>query len=139
MARHFTGRTTELAELTELLGHTDTVVITAIDGMAGIGKTTTVVHWAHRVADHFPDGQFYVNLRGFDASGSVMAPEEALRYLLDALGVPTDLAPAGLDVLAAKLVKFQARYRLSCSMNGRSSTNRLVYRGPVSDPGGSLA
>src|SRR5256714_2292837 len=102
VARHCTGRTTELAELTELLGHTDTVVITAIDGMAGIGKTTTVVHWAHRVADRFPDGQLYVNLRGFDASGSVMAPEEALRSLLDALGVPTDLAPAGLDVLAAR-------------------------------------
>jgi DNA-binding SARP family transcriptional activator len=110
--RQFTGRHGELAELTDLLGETDTVVITAIDGMAGIGKTTMAVHWAHRVADRFPDGQLYVNLRGFDASGSVMAPDEALRYLLDALGVPAEQAPTGLDALAARYRSLLAGRRI---------------------------
>ena len=100
VARHFTGRTTELAELTELLGHTDTVVITAIDGMAGIGKTTTVVHWAHRVADRFPDGQLYVNLRGY-APGGPLRPVDALAQILAALGVPGERIPGEVDQAAS--------------------------------------
>src|SRR5262249_19229775 len=49
---------------------------------------TLAVYWAHRVAERFPDGQLYVNLRGFDPGGQVMAPAEAVRRFLDALGVP---------------------------------------------------
>ena len=101
MTRHFTGRSAELAALTELLGKTEAVVICAIAGMAGIGKTTMAVHWAHQVSDRFPDGQLYVNLRGFDARGTAMAPDEALRYLLDAFGA-LDHVPDNLDALAAR-------------------------------------
>ena len=68
--RHFTGREGELAALTGLLDQperqTPTVVISAIGGTAGVGKTALAVQWAHQVAERFPDGQLYVNLRGYD-------------------------------------------------------------------------
>jgi tetratricopeptide (TPR) repeat protein len=102
---YFAGRVGELAALTGLLRErTDTggtVVISAIGGTAGVGKTALAVHWAHQVADRFPDGQLYVNLRGFDPSGQVMAPTEAVRRFLDALHVPPDRIPVDLDAQAA--------------------------------------
>src|SRR5262249_54376887 len=58
--------------------------IAAIDGMAGVGKTTLAVHWTHRVAPRFPGGQLYVNLRGFDPGGAPVRPDEAVRGFLDA-------------------------------------------------------
>ncbi len=100
----FTGRDAELAELDALLDSSGqaapAVVIGVINGMAGIGKTTLAVHWAHRAAVHFPDGQLQVNLRGFDPSGAVMAPGEALRGFLEALGVPPQRIPDGLEAQA---------------------------------------
>jgi hypothetical protein len=102
---HFAGRTGELATLTGLLhGRADTggtVVISAIGGTAGVGKTALAVHWAHRVADRFPDGQLYVNLRGFDPGGQVMDPAEAVRRFLDALNVSPERIPVDLDAQAA--------------------------------------
>ena len=99
--RHFAGRQAELRALTRFLeesaGPGRTVVVSAIDGTAGIGKTALAVSWAHRVADRFPDGQLYVNLRGFDPAGTPMEPGEALRGFLDALGVPPRRVPSGLD------------------------------------------
>ncbi|MFD5270292.1 BTAD domain-containing putative transcriptional regulator [Streptomyces sp. NPDC058335] len=101
----FTGRGGELDEMPALpggeAGAPHTVVISAIGGMAGIGKTTLAVHWAHRVADRFPDGQLYVNLRGYDPSGAVMEAGEAVRGFLDALGVPPGRIPNGVDAQAA--------------------------------------
>lgn len=95
--RSFAGRTTELAELTRLADQSGPVVISAIDGTAGIGKTALAIHWAHSVADRFPDGQLYLNLRGFGVAGSPMSPADAVRSLLDGLGVAPDDLPAGLD------------------------------------------
>jgi DNA-binding SARP family transcriptional activator/tetratricopeptide (TPR) repeat protein len=74
-----------------------TVVISAIDGTAGIGKTALAVHWAHRVADRFPDGQLYVNLRGFDPTGSPLTPAEPVRGFLDAFDVPSERIPTSLQ------------------------------------------
>jgi tetratricopeptide (TPR) repeat protein/transcriptional regulator with XRE-family HTH domain len=95
----FTGRASELAALTGILdaagGTPGTVVVSAISGTAGVGKTTLAVHWAHQVADRFGDGQLYVNLRGFDPSGVPVAPADAIRGFLDALGVPPDKIPHG--------------------------------------------
>jgi tetratricopeptide (TPR) repeat protein len=101
----FTGRRAELDEVLAPLSSqgrsAETVVISAIGGMAGVGKTTLAVHWAHRVTDRYPDGQLYVNLRGFDPSGAIMRPDEAIRGFLDTLGVPPERVPHGLDAQAA--------------------------------------
>ncbi|MEY9966922.1 DNA-binding SARP family transcriptional activator/tetratricopeptide (TPR) repeat protein [Streptacidiphilus sp. MAP12-16] len=102
---HFAGRVAELEALTSLLGRPadtpGTVVISAIHGTAGIGKTALAIHWAHQVAHEFPDGQLYVNLRGFDPSGDPVAPAEAIRGFLDAFQIPTGQIPVGLDAQAA--------------------------------------
>jgi DNA-binding SARP family transcriptional activator/tetratricopeptide (TPR) repeat protein len=100
-ARHFAGRQDELRALTRWLddaaGAGGTVMISAIGGMAGVGKTALAVHWAHQVAGEFPDGQLYVNLRGFGPSGDPIAPDWAVRGFLDALGVPAERVPANLE------------------------------------------
>jgi DNA-binding SARP family transcriptional activator len=100
---HFTGRTAELATLTGLLDHGagGTGVISAITGTAGVGKTALAVRWAHQVSDRFPDGQLYVNLRGFGPSEVPMTAAEAVRLLLYGLGVAPERIPADLDAEAA--------------------------------------
>jgi tetratricopeptide (TPR) repeat protein/transcriptional regulator with XRE-family HTH domain len=103
--RHFAGRDGQLRELTRLLGEVGqpdrTVVISAIGGIAGIGKTALAVHWAHQVAAEFPDGQLYANLRGFDPSGLPVAAEAVVRDFLSALGVPPARIPVGAEAQAA--------------------------------------
>jgi DNA-binding SARP family transcriptional activator/Tfp pilus assembly protein PilF len=93
----FAGRDDELAALTRLLDESGpgggTVVISAIAGTAGVGKTALAVRWAHQIADRFPDGQLYVNLRGYDPDRP-MQPTDALAGFLRALGVPGPEIPA---------------------------------------------
>ncbi|WP_308013534.1 AfsR/SARP family transcriptional regulator [Streptomyces beigongshangae] len=96
----FVGRDAELAEVARLPSD-GTVVVSAIAGMAGVGKTTFAVHWARQVAHRFPDGQLYLNLRGFDPSAPPMPPEHALRTLLESLGADTQELPQDVDALAA--------------------------------------
>jgi DNA-binding SARP family transcriptional activator len=95
---HFTGRADQLNALTELAGRAgSTVVVSAIGGSAGIGKTALAVHWAHQAAASFPDGQLYVNLHGFDPTGTPVPHETAIRSLLDALAVPPAQIPPDAD------------------------------------------
>ena len=103
---HFAGRAGELAALDRLLDDSHstrpgTVVISAVDGTAGVGKTALVVHWAHRAADRFEHRQLYVNLRGFDPSGVPVTPAEAVRGFLSALGVSPDQIPQDLAAQAS--------------------------------------
>jgi tetratricopeptide (TPR) repeat protein len=97
----FVGRGAELAHLDGLLAEGDdeptAAVVATVCGTAGVGKTALAVHWAHRVAAHFGDGQLYVNLRGFDPGGAAVRPAEAVRGFLDALGVPPAAVPASVD------------------------------------------
>jgi DNA-binding SARP family transcriptional activator/tetratricopeptide (TPR) repeat protein len=93
----FTGRVASLSALDALLasGYAgSTVVISAIAGTAGVGKTALAVHWAHRVRAKFPHGQLYVNLRGFDPAGSMKDPDGVIRGFLDALQVPSSQVPS---------------------------------------------
>jgi DNA-binding SARP family transcriptional activator len=97
----FAGRTAELAALSAMPGQgARPVLITAIGGTAGVGKTALAVHWARQHAAWFPDGQLYANLRGFGPADP-LPPAEALRAFLDALGVPAAQIPASLDGRAA--------------------------------------
>ncbi|MCX5386826.1 tetratricopeptide repeat protein [Streptomyces sp. NBC_00083] len=96
--RHFTGRIRELKHLDELMSDRRTscgaVVISAIAGTAGVGKTTLALHFAHQVADRFPDGQLFANLRGFDPAADPVDAAAVARGFLDALGVPGHRIPA---------------------------------------------
>ncbi len=97
----FTGRARDLADLDDLLARPRVATtIAAITGMPGVGKTALAVHWAHRVRDRFPDGQLYLNLRGY-AADAELRPLDALSRFLHALGVPAGKVPLELDEAAA--------------------------------------
>jgi tetratricopeptide (TPR) repeat protein/DNA-binding XRE family transcriptional regulator len=102
--RCFTGRHPELATMTELArrpsGAQSPVLITAIGGTAGVGKTALAIQWAHQVAGQFPDGHLYVNLRGYD-TGEPVAPVDALAGFLTALGLSGPQIPADAQERAA--------------------------------------
>ena len=109
----FTGRTAPLAELDRAAAEDPAgVTVVVVSGTAGVGKTALAVHWAHRAADRFPDGQLYVNLRGFDPTGPATGPDEAVRGFLDALGVPPHRIPSGLDARAARYRSLLANRRM---------------------------
>ncbi|WP_043237094.1 ATP-binding protein [Streptomyces violaceusniger] len=100
----FVNRSDELNQLDAILtsqsGDRLVVSIHVVAGTAGAGKTSLVLHWAHQVKDRFPDGQLFVNLRGYDPGEPVIA-DQALRRFLRALGVPADQIPQDVDDAAA--------------------------------------
>jgi DNA-binding SARP family transcriptional activator len=104
-AGRFTGRAEELRILSELsarIGQAgDTVVISAIGGMAGVGKTTLAVHWAHQVADRFPDGQLFIDLHGYTQASEPRSAGEVLEAFLRALGVALRRIPEDVEERAA--------------------------------------
>jgi DNA-binding SARP family transcriptional activator len=102
----FAGRRDQLAALDAIVpgqasDEPAAVVISAVSGTAGVGKTALAVHWAHRVGAQFPDGHLYVNLRGFDPAAAALDPTEAVRGFLDALGVPPEQIPPRPDARTA--------------------------------------
>ena len=103
--RLFTGRAAELTALSALterdLTQANSMVVAALTGMAGIGKTALAVHWAHQVASSFPDGQLFVNLRGCGPSGMPVSPAGAVSGFLTALGVSPARIPLDIDGRAA--------------------------------------
>ncbi|MET8251851.1 BTAD domain-containing putative transcriptional regulator [Micromonospora sp. NPDC005197] len=94
----FTGREAELAALDALVDRGGAVVVS---GTAGVGKTALAVHWAHRAAGRFPDGQLYVNLRGFDPAAAPTEPARALHGFLEALGVAAARMPSESDLMVS--------------------------------------
>jgi tetratricopeptide (TPR) repeat protein/transcriptional regulator with XRE-family HTH domain len=102
----FTGRESELARLVEALDDlsagSGVVGIHAIDGMAGIGKTSFAVHAAHRLADMFPDGQFFLPLHAHTAGQRPVDPADGLASLLLAAGLAAEQIPPGLEARTAR-------------------------------------
>jgi DNA-binding SARP family transcriptional activator len=97
----FSGRHDELMGLHSLLNDRNAVPVVVISGTAGVGKTALAIRFGRQVARRFPDGQLYLNLRGFDPSLLPLEPAEALRFILDALGVPPQRIPADAEGRAA--------------------------------------
>ncbi|WP_318306297.1 AfsR/SARP family transcriptional regulator [Amycolatopsis solani] len=97
----FVGRAGLLAELDRAAASADPVVISAIGGAGGIGKTWLALHWAAGKLAEFPDGQLYVNLRGFDPVAEPMPVSVAVRGFLHALGVDGAAVPPDQDAQLA--------------------------------------
>ncbi|MGW4088091.1 AfsR/SARP family transcriptional regulator [Streptomyces sp. NPDC004822] len=97
----FVGRDDEIGALSSLLTRPGKAMVAAISGMAGVGKTALAVHLAHTVADRFPDGQLYINLRGFDPAGTAVESSTAIQSLLVGLGIDPQQVPPHADAQAA--------------------------------------
>lgn len=102
--RTFVNRTAELGQLNAVLAGRDggdvVISVQVVAGTAGAGKTSLVLRWAHQVKDRFPDGQLFVNLRGYDPGEPVTA-DQALQRFLRALGVAAGDLPQDTDDAAA--------------------------------------
>ncbi|HWJ08918.1 MAG TPA: BTAD domain-containing putative transcriptional regulator, partial [Nocardioides sp.] len=108
----FSGRDDLIAEARAAVAGPGGPTVLAIDGMPGVGKTTLAVHLAHEFAAGYPDGQLYVDLRGYDGREPAMSPAEALRGFLGSLGVPQESIPAELHAQSGMYRSILAGRRL---------------------------
>lgn len=126
--RGFVNRVTELerldAVLTEQAGQAHAISVLVLDGTAGAGKTSLAVHWAHRIRDQFPDGQLYVNLRGYDAGAPIRAAD-ALDQFLRAFSIRTDEIPAELQSKAALYRSLVADRRLLIVLDNAATVGQV--------------
>jgi DNA-binding SARP family transcriptional activator/Tfp pilus assembly protein PilF len=126
---HFTGRGSELAALSRLLDTSgaqmaETVVISAIGGTAGVGKTALAVHWAHQAAGRFPDGQLYVNLRGYDPAQPAV-PTDVLAGFLRSLGVADQDIPVEEAERAARYRSLLTGKRMLVVLDNAGSAEQV--------------
>ncbi|MFC0541462.1 tetratricopeptide repeat protein [Kutzneria chonburiensis] len=119
----FTGREAELAQLDVA---SSTVVISAIAGAGGIGKTWLAARWGHRRIDRFPDGQLFVDLRGFSPDSDPLDPLTALRGFLDALGVDTARVTGDVHEHAARYRSEVANKRLLIVLDNAATADQVV-------------
>lgn len=133
--RAFVGREAEIARLDTLPASDGarTAAVAVVEGTPGVGKTALVLHWAHRVRDRFPDGQLYVNLRGFGVQ-ALMDPGEALHGFLQALGVAPAAVPADPAVASGLLRTVLAGRRVLLVLDNARSTEQVRPLLP-SEPG----
>ncbi|MER6088571.1 ATP-binding protein [Streptomyces bluensis] len=129
----FVNRTDELNQLDEVLRGRDdgrrddshaVVLVHVVAGTAGAGKTSLVLHWAHRVKDCFPDGQLFVNLRGYDPGEPVTA-DQALRRFLRALGVAPADVPQDIDDAAALYRSLLADRRVLILLDNAATVSQV--------------
>jgi tetratricopeptide (TPR) repeat protein len=128
--RSFIGRGAELAALTTALNTAaeqgSTMVISAIGGTGGIGKTWLALYWAHQHIQRFPDGQLFVNLRGFDPTGQPMPAGTALRGFLDAFEVDPGRIPVDLEAQAALYRTLVAGKRMLIVLDNARDTDQVL-------------
>ncbi|SFC21328.1 ATP-binding protein [Streptomyces aidingensis] len=126
--RGFVNRTEELERLNAVLTGEDgkplMVQVCVIAGTAGAGKTSLALHWAHQIKDHFPDGQLYVNLRGYDPGEPVTAPQALHRFLV-ALGVPATGIPADTEAAASLYRSLLADRRMLIVLDNAASLGQV--------------
>jgi len=125
----FTGRVKELEWLEACLDAADSaqapaLMIVAITGTGGVGKTALAVHWAHRVAQRFPDGQVYANLHGF-GQAQPANPADILAALLRTLGVSADQVPLNLDEAARWFRSLVADRRMLLLLDNAASAEQV--------------
>ncbi|MFE2752267.1 ATP-binding protein [Actinosynnema sp. NPDC059335] len=120
----FTGRADELRRLDESLTGDGTAAITVVSGAPGVGKTAVAVRWAHRVSDRFPDGQLYVNLRGFDTTSPVPA-HQALDAFVRAFDVAPERIPTQVDELAALYRSLLASRRVLVVLDNAADVDQV--------------
>ncbi|MFI0728045.1 AAA family ATPase [Streptomyces sp. NPDC021225] len=124
----FVNRSDELNQLDAILagqsGDRLVVSIHVVAGTAGAGKTSLVLHWAHQIKDRFPDGQLFVNLRGYDPGEPVTA-DQALRRFLRALGVPADQIPQDVDDAAALYRSLLAERRVLILLDNAATVSQV--------------
>ncbi|WP_158678663.1 tetratricopeptide repeat protein [Streptomyces sulphureus] len=132
----FIGRNAELASLSSALEASvpagSPVVISAIGGTGGIGKTWLALHWAHQHINRFPDGQLFVNLRGFDPSDQPVTPHEAVRGFLDALVVDQKEIPAEPDSQLAMFRSLVAQRRMLIVLDNARDSDQVAQLIPGS-------
>jgi tetratricopeptide (TPR) repeat protein len=127
VSRHFTGRASQLDELTRLAreaAEEGAMAIAVIEGMAGVGKTALAVVWGHRERDRFPDGQVYLDLRGY-AVDAPMRPIEALAQLLGALGVPAERIPTDVATATGQYRSRLADRRVLVVLDNAASADQV--------------
>jgi DNA-binding SARP family transcriptional activator/tetratricopeptide (TPR) repeat protein len=125
----FSGREEELARLDTLAagsatGPNTAMVISAVAGTAGVGKTALAVHWAHAARNRFPDGQLYVNLRGYDHD-LPMSSADVLTLFLTALGVPAEDIPVDLTARVARYRTQVADRRMLILLDNAASVDQI--------------
>ena len=124
----FAHRAAQLAELDALLGEADrgsaVGAVAVLTGPGGVGKTALATHWAHRVADRFPDGQLFVDLRGA-AADSPLSEEQVLHLLLARLGVRPAEMPPDTAELRGRYRSLTAARRLLIVLDDAASSRQV--------------
>ncbi|WNI18135.1 ATP-binding protein [Actinacidiphila sp. ITFR-21] len=124
----FVNRSDELGQLnaglTDRHGGRLVASVHVVAGTAGAGKTSLVLHWAHQVKDRFPDGQLFVNLRGYDPGEPVTAAQ-ALQRFLRALGVTAAEVPQDVDDAAAMYRSLLADHRVLILLDNAATVSQV--------------